>query len=260
MNFLKQSQSTYKLKTVKKGGWIEKVLLIMHSTTSLWTVPRLYIQLPIKKDKHVHLQVQWWKPRTMAAPLVFTNDKENSALCTPAPPSSWWLETVISSEVQIHYSEHMHPHAHGHTFTLNKATLPILHCRSFSTAAPRTHWSNYRSEVARQSHPTSIYNGASPTPFLPILPAFSSFIHPPLFTPFCSAVISHFVSSKWLLTVLTELSFFVCLHHKCVCQSQAYALCIVTTLLWPLLYLTEIDTSTSVTLANSHVFIFFFCI
>lgn len=133
MNFLKQSQSIYKLKTVKKGGWMEKVLLIMHSTTSLWTVPRLYIQLSIIKDTHVHLQVQSWKPRTMAAPRVFTNDKENSALCTPAPPSSWWLETVISSEVQIHYSEHMHPHAHGHTFTLNKATLRILHCRPFST-------------------------------------------------------------------------------------------------------------------------------
>lgn len=36
-----------------------------------------------------------------------------------------------------------------------------------------------------------------------------------------------------------ELSVFVCLHHKCVCQSQAYALCMFTTLLRPTLHLRE---------------------
>lgn len=188
----------------------------------------------------------------MAVPLLFTNDKENSASCTPAPPSSWWLETVISSEVQIHITVSTCIHMERHTATpLHKIKAPAESCTVGPSAQCSTH-SLIQLQVRGHKTVPSYRNiqWDLPHPLLPILPVFSSFIHPPLFTPFCSAVISHFVSSKWLLTVLTELSFFVC-------QSQAYVLCIFTTLLWPLLYRTEMTTYTSVTLTNSHVFIFF---
>lgn len=113
-----------------------------------------------------------------------------------------------------------------------------LHCRSFNTvlhtlADPITGQRSQDSPIRQ-----TIYNRTSPTHFSPSSQHFPhSFI---LFSshPFCSAVISHFVSSKWLLTVLTELSFFVCLYHKCVCQS--HALCIFSSLFWPILHLREI--------------------
>lgn len=104
---------------------------------------------------------------------------------------------------------HMRDGVQTHTATplhnIKKA-LWIPHCRSFSWVR-HTLIDPFTGQRSQDS-PIRPHRTKGPPPLLPKIPAFRSFIHPPLWTPFCSAVISHFVSSKWLLTVLAEVLFF----------------------------------------------------
>lgn len=150
--------------------------------------------------------------------------------------------------------------AHSHTLHKIKWTAESSTVGPSAQCSTHTHWSKL--QVRGHKKVPSYHNIHRDLPHShhPILPAFPLFIYPPLFTPFCSAVISHFVSSKWLLTVLTELSFFVCSHHKCVCQSQAYVLCIFTSLLWPIQYLRKLYFCKMEGVVCHPYFFFFFAV
>lgn len=129
--------------------------------------------------------------KTTAAPQERITEKRAVPLPLNAVINRWRYKWPTSTCRQIGTC--------SHTFTQSKTAHWMLHCRSSSTVLHFL-WSNYRSEVTQQSHPMTIFNRTSPTHFSPSSKHFPhSFIHRSSH-PFCSAVISHFVSSNsyWL--------------------------------------------------------------